>query len=546
VSIAACLERLDEAIQAAATLGIPTADESAVLQTARQRLGFPSDAYVLALAGGTGVGKSSLLNALAGREVSRASVRRPTTGHPVAWIPRAHRAELAPVLDWLGVGEVREHDDAAGGAVAVLDLPDLDSIAPEHRARVDELLPRLDAVAWVADPEKYQDALLHDEYLRRWGPRLDRQLIVVNKSDRVTPADGERLRSDLAKRLKQEGLGDLQVALATTVDGAQGTDELRRWVSSGADAKRVVTGRIAAEARSAAASLASRAGIDPRSRTGRLVSPERRAQAERDVTREILAVIDLPGLERQTVAATRLAARPRGGGPMGGITSAVYRLSGREQVAADPAGFLRRWRQRGSLARAVEPVRRMVADAIAAVPPASRPGLAALGEPGPLQERLAEAVDGAVATHAAAFRAPRSRLWFLIGGGQYIVTGLLLFAVLWFLTLYLSRGTPVTTVDLPLLGPVPQPTVFLAIVLVVGFLLARSLGLHAGWVGRRAARRLRDSVSQEVAGRLRETVFASLDALEAARARLATAAAALLEECRPEDGPSSAGRPSAG
>ena len=50
----------------------------------------------------------------------------------------------------------------------VLDLPDLDSIEPSHAERVDQLLPRVDAVLWVTDPEKYQDAVLHDAYLHLW------------------------------------------------------------------------------------------------------------------------------------------------------------------------------------------------------------------------------------------------------------------------------------------------------------------------------------------------------------------------------------------
>ena len=43
------------------------------------------DAYVLALVGGTGVGKSSIVNALAGETVTPAGVRRPTTSRAVAW-----------------------------------------------------------------------------------------------------------------------------------------------------------------------------------------------------------------------------------------------------------------------------------------------------------------------------------------------------------------------------------------------------------------------------------------------------------------------------
>ena len=82
-----CLAALLEAIEAAEVLGIPTETARDAHADAVRRLGFPSDAYVLALVGGTGVGKSSLLNALAGATVSPASARRPTTSEPVAWVP---------------------------------------------------------------------------------------------------------------------------------------------------------------------------------------------------------------------------------------------------------------------------------------------------------------------------------------------------------------------------------------------------------------------------------------------------------------------------
>ena len=69
-------------------LGVPTDDAEAIARDLAERLGFPAETYVLALVGGTGVGKSSLLNALAGSSVSDASARRPTTAEPLAWVPR--------------------------------------------------------------------------------------------------------------------------------------------------------------------------------------------------------------------------------------------------------------------------------------------------------------------------------------------------------------------------------------------------------------------------------------------------------------------------
>src|SRR5439155_523725 len=360
VNLQRCLERLDEAIADGASLGIATAEAARVAETARARLRFPGEAYVLALAGGTGVGKSTVLNALAGEEVSPTGARRPTTAEPVAWVPADKRAELAQLLEWLGVTQVREHHADGLGELAVLDLPDFDSVAVEHRARVDALLPKVDAVAWVLDPEKYKDEVVHDAYLRTWAPRVGRQL----------------------------------------------------------------------------------------------VDPARRERATRDVSRAVLALVDIAGLERQAVAATRLAARPRGAGPLGHLTSALYRLTGRARASADPAGYLRRWRMRGSLAPAIEPVRDLLASALPSVPVALRPAVASLAAPADAERRLADAVDRALTAEASELRTPTSFIWSLIGFGQYLVTGLLVFGALWLAALFVLHDAPSGSVDLPYLGPV--------------------------------------------------------------------------------------------
>ncbi|HEY2596940.1 MAG TPA: GTPase, partial [Candidatus Dormibacteraeota bacterium] len=109
MSIDRCLASLDAAIEAANALGLEAGAAIATRDTARARLGFPSNAYVLALVGGTGVGKSTLMNAIAGENVSPAGARRPTTSEAVAWVPSRRGSELAGLLRWLGVSEVREH-----------------------------------------------------------------------------------------------------------------------------------------------------------------------------------------------------------------------------------------------------------------------------------------------------------------------------------------------------------------------------------------------------------------------------------------------------
>ena len=76
-------------------------DARAVVKRARERGGLSAEHTVVALAGATGSGKSSVLNAVAGAEIATVGVRRPTTSHPVAavWGDGA-----GPLLDWLEVG----------------------------------------------------------------------------------------------------------------------------------------------------------------------------------------------------------------------------------------------------------------------------------------------------------------------------------------------------------------------------------------------------------------------------------------------------------
>ena len=353
-----CLAAALDASDAADLLGLDSQQLRAAHDTGARRVGFPGDAYVLALVGGTGVGKSSLLNALAGGDVSRASALRPTTAEPIAWIPRTEREALEPLLDWLDVRETREHETTGLGSVAILDLPDMDSVAGEHRARVEALLPLVDAVAWVTDHEKYADAVLHDEFLRSWLPRLGRQVVLVNKADRVTDGDARRIQRDLEADLASGVIRGSEVAvLRSSAVSPDGTGAFRAWLDAGAEAKRVVRGRIAASLTAAAWDLAWAAGAGS-GRSGRpLLDGASRAAAVRSATEAVLRVIDLPALERQAVAATRARARARGAGPLGRLTSLVYRTSGRETAVADPNRFLLRWRERGELGPAVEAIR---------------------------------------------------------------------------------------------------------------------------------------------------------------------------------------------
>src|SRR5438128_3416089 len=126
----------------------PLVDRARLLaHRAGERLRLGEAHTVVALAGATGSGKSSLFNALAGAPLSTAGLRRPTTGaaHAAVW----GRADTGPLLDWLGVhhrhglGEQPGEGGAPEGLV-LLDLPDVDSVEKGHRLVADRLVERVD------------------------------------------------------------------------------------------------------------------------------------------------------------------------------------------------------------------------------------------------------------------------------------------------------------------------------------------------------------------------------------------------------------------
>jgi energy-coupling factor transporter ATP-binding protein EcfA2 len=530
--LARCLRAALDLADAADILGLPTEPLRAAHAAGIRRVGFPGDAYVLALVGGTGVGKSSLLNALAGGVVSAASVRRPTTAEPIAWVPRTEREALGPLLEWLGVRETREHEEMGLGPVAILDLPDMDSVATEHRARVEALLPRLDAVAWVTDPEKYADAVLHDEFFRSWLPRLARQVVLVNKSDRLAVEDAGRIQRDLEGdlRARSGAVRDREiVVLLASAAAAHGTDDLRAWLAAGVEAKSVVRGRIAATLVASARDLAREAGADVRRPSAPFLDERTRAAAIRSATTAVMRAIDLAGLEGQAIAATRAAARSRGTGPLGRLTSFVYRASGRETAVADPNRFLLRWRNRGALGPAVESIREAISGPVRNASPAIRPVLAAAVEPTSVRLGLERAVDHAIGG-VGSLEPPTSGWWPVVGFLQTLATAGIALSAAWVIVWILAR--PVTgSVDLPVLGPVPSPFVSLVALVLAGYLLARLLGAHARWVGSRWAARVRGRVTSAVETEIRDRAFQPLDHLEDARGRLWTAVTEIEKTC---------------
>ncbi|MBA2387267.1 MAG: 50S ribosome-binding GTPase, partial [Acidimicrobiia bacterium] len=79
---------------------------AATAKRADERLEHGATHTVVALAGATGSGKSSMFNALAGSDLAAVGVRRPTTASTQAAVFTADGtlgADTAGLLDWLGV-----------------------------------------------------------------------------------------------------------------------------------------------------------------------------------------------------------------------------------------------------------------------------------------------------------------------------------------------------------------------------------------------------------------------------------------------------------
>ncbi|GAB6142252.1 hypothetical protein JCM14076_29810 [Methylosoma difficile] len=112
---------------------------------------------IVAFMGGTGVGKSSLLNRLAGKAIAKAGVERPTSREVTLYHHRSvhleHLAEQFPLAQI----RIAEHDDLSKQHIIWIDMPDFDSVEQANRQLVLQWLPYVDVLVYVVSPERYRD-----------------------------------------------------------------------------------------------------------------------------------------------------------------------------------------------------------------------------------------------------------------------------------------------------------------------------------------------------------------------------------------------------
>jgi GTP-binding protein EngB required for normal cell division len=228
------------------------AEAEQLVNRAGERLRMSANHTVAVLAGGTGSGKSSLFNQLAGADFSAVGVIRPFTKDPHACVWGMDGA--AALLEWLRIpprnryarsSALGEGEESLRGLI-LIDLPDHDSVAAGASAEMNRLVGLADLMVWVLDPQKYADAAVHSRYLTPLAGHSAVIAVVLNQSDLLTTEQAEDCVSDLARLLDSEGLHDARVLTTSARTGA-GLDELRKVLAESVAARRAATDRIAAD-----------------------------------------------------------------------------------------------------------------------------------------------------------------------------------------------------------------------------------------------------------------------------------------------------------
>jgi GTP-binding protein EngB required for normal cell division len=532
--VVARVQGLEEAVEASRGRldGSMVDDAAGVVERASSRLRLSGDHTVVALAGATGSGKSSMFNALSGLDLAAIGVRRPTTSWTTACAWGAEGA--GELLDWLGVPRrhqvsrdstldtPREDRDVQG--LVLLDLPDHDSTEVSHHVEVDRLVKLADLLVWVLDPQKYADAAVHDRYLKPLAGHKDVILVALNHIDTVPEARRASMLEDLERLLRADGLDGVPV-IATSARHGEGVADLRSAIVSRLAAKKAAKSRLMADVISVAARMRAANGTaDP-------------GNVARGHQKELVAAFadaaGVPTVVHAVESATRIRANRATGWP---LTSWLSRLK------PDPLRRLHldlgdRGRELTSVARGsipepsqvqrarVDTAVRGVADDVATR--LSKPWATAVRRASVSRQKdLNDALDKAISsTDLGVSRTPV--WWHLVRGLQWLLILSALGGGLWLGALaamgYLQVPVPAT----PRYRGLPVPTILLlgGVALGIGVALASRVftGMAARARAASADRRLRSAIGEVTDRLVIEPIEAEVDAYRRTRTGLAAA-----------------------
>jgi GTPase Era involved in 16S rRNA processing len=186
------------------------------------------------LLGGTGVGKSTIMNALAGSEIASASHRRPHTDRILIYRHAKSHPLLHEDLGALPWSEITHEADRIRH-ILLCDLPDFDSLVGAHRKSVLEFLEHLDILVWVSSPEKYGDGRFY-EFLGLVPKARENFIFVLNKVDLLfqdkTPEKGyeqlDRVFRGFEEHIRGQGAKEPLIFTISAIE-ASGSQQLSTW-----------------------------------------------------------------------------------------------------------------------------------------------------------------------------------------------------------------------------------------------------------------------------------------------------------------------------
>lgn len=120
-----------------------------------------NDNIVVALLGGTGVGKSTLVNALMGAEIAKSSPIRPTTRQATLYCSNGYSAKMAGLPEELV--SVVHCTCPILQSVMLVDCPDPDSAEEDNLETLRAILPHCDVIIHVTTQQKYKNDAIAKE-----------------------------------------------------------------------------------------------------------------------------------------------------------------------------------------------------------------------------------------------------------------------------------------------------------------------------------------------------------------------------------------------
>ncbi|HUB39330.1 MAG TPA: ABC transporter [Streptosporangiaceae bacterium] len=527
------------------------AEASDLLTRAGQRLTLSSRHTVVSLAGGTGSGKSSLFNQLAGADFSTVGVTRPVTRavHACVW----GVAGSGPLLEWLGVP--RRHRYARASALGtgeqsmsglvLLDLPDHDSVMGHATNLVDQLVGLSDLIVWVLDPQKYADAAVHRRFLVPLAGHSEVIAVVLNQADVLSAGQIEDCVHDLRRLLDSEGLTDVQILVTSAKSGA-GIEELRKLLIEAVTARKAATARISADVGKVVAKFEPYGAIQPAIEAGPSGSAEAdqnhlRPGTAAELATDFATAAGVPAIGDALRSARELRAMDYVGWPVSWLAE---RLTSPDPVRRVRLGKL--WDElRGVQAGPSGAQQAEIDNALTKVadgsvpplpPPWSRTVRAAVrSRSAEVPARIGEEIGASLPAGATV-----DRWWRLTGVVQGLLLGCVLVGIVWLASLiilglaHVGSGIPSLFSDPWLL---PWAVLVVAVGLTGGWLVAGICTRAVSQAAEREIGELAEDIRRRLTAAADDLVLApaesELDELERFRAELRTAAGSGVPDSSP-------------